>query len=175
MSLPGGMVMSTTAQHVVLSSSQHSLPCPFPPITGEYPVAVPSVIGEETVTGGPGWKIRLHAMEHSYDGALPDSDASRAILDLQSLGTRALLRGREPGDRFQPLGMTNRKKLQDFFIDSRVPRLWRAQVPLLVSEAGIAWIVGHRIAEWAKVNANKSTERNVQRVLVVEYETTEST
>jgi tRNA(Ile)-lysidine synthase len=49
--------------------------------------------------------------------------------------------------------MAQAKKLQDFFTDSRVPRDWRDRVPLLVSEGGIAWVVGWRIAHWAKVRA----------------------
>ena len=61
-------------------------------------------------------------------------------------------RGWRPGDRIQPLGMTGQKKLQDLFTDLRVPRSWRDSVPLLETENGIAWVVGHRIAEWVKVH-----------------------
>jgi hypothetical protein len=42
------------------------------------------------------------------------------------------------------------KKLQDFFTDAKTPRSWRSRVPLLVAEGGIAWVVGYRIADWAK-------------------------
>jgi tRNA(Ile)-lysidine synthase len=55
--------------------------------------------------------------------------------------------------------MTQEKKLQDFFTDARVPRTWRDRVPLLVSDRGIAWVVGYRIAEWAKVIPGASAIR----------------
>jgi tRNA(Ile)-lysidine synthase len=54
--------------------------------------------------------------------------------------------------------MQGRKKLQDLFTDLHVPRLWRDRVPLLVNETGIAWVVGHRIAEWAKAPPDHGEE-----------------
>ena len=48
------------------------------------------------------------------------------------------------------------KKLQDLFTDLQVPRYWRERVPLLDCKRGIAWVVGHRIADWAKVNTDSS-------------------
>ncbi|MCI0794734.1 MAG: tRNA lysidine(34) synthetase TilS, partial [Chloroflexi bacterium] len=53
-------------------------------------------------------------------------------------------------------GMAREKKLQDFFTDAKVPRVWRDRVPLLVSDRGIAWVVGCRIADWAKVEPGDS-------------------
>ena len=67
------------------------------------------------------------------------------------------MRAWRSGDRFQPLGMLSQKKLQDFFVDSKVPRDWRGRVPLVLSERGVAWVVGHRIAEWAKVAHDETT------------------
>ena len=61
------------------------------------------------------------------------------------------VRSRRPGDRFQPLGMLHQKKLQDFMVDSKIPREQRDDVPLLITPRGIAWVVGWRVAEWAKV------------------------
>ena len=56
-----------------------------------------------------------------------------------------IVRGRLPGDWFCPIGMGGRrKKLQDFFVDQKVPRHRRAQVPLVSSTAGIVWVAGYR-------------------------------
>ncbi|MEC9308950.1 MAG: tRNA lysidine(34) synthetase TilS [Chloroflexota bacterium] len=60
------------------------------------------------------------------------------------------------GDRFQPIGMSGQKKLQDFFSDCKVPQQERNQIPVLTVGKDIAWIVGYRIADWAKVIDNKS-------------------
>ena len=95
--------------------------------------------------------------------AIPDEPDSSfkwsAWLDRESLGEELSLRTRLPGDRFQPLGMSREKKLQDFFTDAKVPRTWRDRVPLLVSQRGIAWVAGHRIADWAAIKTGESTNR----------------
>ena len=36
------------------------------------------------------------------------------------------------------------KKLQDYFVDEKVPRGRRDHIPLLTSPKGILWVVGHR-------------------------------
>ena len=59
------------------------------------------------------------------------------------------VRYRNPGDVFQPSGMTNSKKLQDFMVDSKIPRRDRDSIPLIVSSKGIAAVVGWRTADWA--------------------------
>jgi len=53
--------------------------------------------------------------------------------------------------------MRGRKKLQDFFVDARVPRDQRWTVPLVVSGGEIAWVVGFRVDERFKVT--DSTQR----------------
>jgi tRNA(Ile)-lysidine synthase len=73
-------------------------------------------------------------------------------LDAEALGENLFIRTWDAGDRFQPLGMSETKKLQDFFVDEKVPRRRRSRVPLLCTADGrIAWVVGHRIAEPFKV------------------------
>ena len=85
---------------------------------------------------------------------------------LMLLGDKPFIRTWQEGDRFQPLGMSETKKLQDFFVDEKVPRRSRGRVPLLCATDGrIAWVVGHRMAEPFKV-----TERT-RRVLRIKVET----
>ncbi len=72
--------------------------------------------------------------------------------DADALGDGLFVRTWQTGDRFQPLGMISEKKMQDFFVDEKVPRRQRGRVPLLcVADGRIAWVVGHRIAEPFKV------------------------
>jgi tRNA(Ile)-lysidine synthase len=77
---------------------------------------------------------------------------SGAVLDAVAVGRRPFVRTWREGDRFQPLGMKGAKKLQDFFVDEKVPRQNRGRVPLVCATDGrIAWVVGYRIAEPFKV------------------------
>ena len=55
-------------------------------------------------------------------------------------------RNRRPGDWFRPAGLDGRKKLQDYFVDRKVPRERRDAVPLVVDERDrIVWVAGHRL------------------------------
>ena len=48
----------------------------------------------------------------------------------------------------QPLGLAGRKKLQDLFVDRKVPRDERVRVPIVVDAAGrIVWVAGHVVGE----------------------------
>ncbi|MBM3224407.1 MAG: tRNA lysidine(34) synthetase TilS, partial [Candidatus Tectomicrobia bacterium] len=64
------------------------------------------------------------------------------------------------GDRFYPLGAVGSKKLQDFFVDSKIPRGERPYIPLILSDDHIVWVSGHRIAEPFKICA--ATKRVVR-------------
>jgi len=69
----------------------------------------------------------------------------QAIFDYDKITLPLHLRNRRPGDAFLPAGMGGRsKKLQDYFVDSKVPRMQRDLVPLLASGQDIVWVVGMR-------------------------------
>jgi tRNA(Ile)-lysidine synthase len=62
------------------------------------------------------------------------------------------VRSRRPGDRFRPLGAPGVRKLQDFFVDRKVPRAVRDTVPLVVDGRDrIVWVVGQSVAEEFRV------------------------
>lgn len=57
------------------------------------------------------------------------------------------LRPRRPGDRMRPAGAPGRRRLQDVFVDLRVPRMLRAAWPILTTaDDQILWVVGLRVA-----------------------------
>ena len=173
--LPGGLKIHRSYDHMRLTW-EDAVPCPFLPLEEEHSLAMPSVGDlEKTSQAGP-WRVTLRLIESSevpVFGNTPtlrkepliDSSAHNswsAYLDREALGDWLRIRVRQPGDRFQPLGMEGMKKLQDFFTDERVPRGWRDRVPLLVAQPGIAWVVGYRIAHWARVEPEKlGTEKAI--------------
>lgn len=62
-----------------------------------------------------------------------------------------VIRSRQPGDRIAPLGMTGSKKLQDLFVDEKIPEALRATVPVIAHGDVVVWIPGYRIAAEAAV------------------------
>ncbi|MEQ9619273.1 MAG: tRNA lysidine(34) synthetase TilS [Deltaproteobacteria bacterium] len=67
------------------------------------------------------------------------------------------VRSFKPGDRFIPLGMKNRKKLKNYFIDCKIPRFLRYRIPVFTSNGEIMWLGGLRIDERFKLK-NKGKE-----------------
>jgi tRNA(Ile)-lysidine synthase len=141
--LPDGLTLSTQYGRLVLASAQASI-CPLPPLKGTFSIKIP---GE---TDLPGWRVRASIIQElvGCDNGLA------ASFDLNKVGRELTVRQRRPGDRFQPLGMSQAKKLQDFMVDSRIPYSWRDSVPLICSPEQILWVVGWRIDDRAKVTEN---------------------
>ena len=75
----------------------------------------------------------------------------RVVVDADAVTSPLSIRFPRPGDRFHPLGAAGSQKLQDFFVNKKVPRAMRPYVPLVLSGADVLWVVGYRIAEPFKV------------------------
>ncbi len=85
-------------------------------------------------------------------------------LDADAVGVTLTLRCWQPGDRFQPIGMPVAKKLQDIFVDAKIPVALRRRTPLLVAASGeICWPVGYRIGERFKITC---TTRKAFRIRI---------
>ncbi len=152
--LPGGVVLRQEYGQLVLTTIREQS-CPYPELGGETKLFWPTDNGVQIAVPAGNWIITMYAGTASQKpdwGNILSADDWTACLSRQAIGEGATIRGWRPGDRIQPLGMTGQKKLQDLFTDLRVPRSWRDSVPLLETENGIAWVVGHRIAEWVKVH-----------------------
>ena len=62
-----------------------------------------------------------------------------------------VLRTRREGDYLIVSSDSGRKKLKDYLIDEKVPRLRRDHIPLIAQGSHVLWVVGMRISEKAKV------------------------
>jgi tRNA(Ile)-lysidine synthase len=89
-------------------------------------------------------------------GGLPNPRPApgRERLDAEVVGNRVRLRVWQPGDRYRPLGLGHRVKLQDAFTNQKVPRAERQRRVLLSREDGtILWVEGLRLAEEGRLTA----------------------
>lgn len=78
-----------------------------------------------------------------------------------------ILRNREEGDRFTPLGMKGSKKLKSMFIDLKVSKEKRDDIPLICFGEYIGWLVGYRISELFKV------DKNTENIVAIKFESEE--
>jgi len=141
--LPDGLWFSIEYNRYLIARDTAAL-CPLPKLGGAHPLTVPGV------TELPGWKVTAEVFEPGEAPAYAD-DGWTARLDYGVTGPELMVRPRQPGDRFQPLGAGGSRKLNRFLIDEKVPRAWRARVPIVADRDGIVWVAGRRIDERAKV------------------------
>ncbi|MBE7029814.1 MAG: tRNA lysidine(34) synthetase TilS [Ruminococcaceae bacterium] len=92
----------------------------------------------------------------------PAQDA--VFLDAQKLEGKSLfVRNRRKGDRFSPSGMKGTKKLQDFFVDKKIPADKRNAIPLLIADGEIAAVLGHRAS--SRFCADNNTIQKIKIII----------
>jgi len=128
----------------------------LPPLAGEHRLCIPG----ETIF--PGWRVKARILERTVEDL--DESPFTAYMDMDQTGAELRVRTRREGDRFQPLGMSMPKKLQDFMTDAKIPRGWRDRVPLVCAGGQIAWVVGWRIAHPFRVTDS------TRRILEITFE-----
>jgi len=147
--LPSDLVFVTEYDRYLLGSDPAAL-LPFPPLDREFPLRIP---GE---TKGSGWRIQSSVIGRE-ETAVKDGDCFTAFLDFDRTGDELFIGRLQPGDRFQPLGMSQIKKVGKFMIDARIPHAWRERIPIVRMPGQIVWIVGYRIDN--RVRVTESTGR----------------
>ena len=158
LSLPSGLTFSIDYNKFLIGQDPAAL-SPFPVLSVEQALNVP---GESRL---PGWRIRATIVSPpAAEEEEENASSHRAYFDFDRTGNKLLVRRRRPGDRFQPLGMSQTKKLNEFMIDAKIPRPWRQRVPIVCSPEHILWIIGWRIDDRAKVTVK------TKRVLCLEFE-----
>ena len=87
---------------------------------------------------------RVRPLEHP--GVYPKG--TTVLLSRKKLIEPLKVRSRKPGDRFTPMGMSKSKKLKDFLVDRKIPRMIRNRVPILIDgEGDIVWVGGVEISQ----------------------------
>lgn len=56
-----------------------------------------------------------------------------------ALPAGAIVRGRRPGDRLRPRGMRGHRKLQDYYVDRKIPRRLRDAAPVIALGIDVLW------------------------------------
>ena len=173
--LPGGLTFSIEYDRYLIGS-EPALLSPFPVLRAEFPLKLPG----ETLL--PGWRVDATIINREQmvekekaKGTLAPSETTTplplikergikgiglinnlfiAYFDYDKVGNKLVVRPRQPGDRFQPLGMSQPKSVGEFMIDAKIPHAWRGRIPIVCSSQHILWVVGWRIDDRAKVTDN---------------------
>jgi len=140
--LPYGLSFSIEYDRYLLGPDPAAL-SPFPLLDGEFAL---KILGKTRL---PGWQVE--ATVAGREQFAEKHDNLTAYFDRDKVGNKLTVRPRQSGDRFQPLGMSQPKKLGEFMIDAKIPQAWRERVPVVCSPSQIVWVVGWRIDNRVKV------------------------
>lgn len=157
LNLPQGLIFTVGYDQYLINSDPAVL-SRLPVFEGEFVLEIP---GETRFSG---WSVTATIMPREQITAR-DSNFT-AYLDYNKTGSEVGVRCRRSGDRFQPLGMSQHKKVGQFMIDARIPRAWRRRVPIVYSRQHILWVVGYRIDDRVKVG------QDTRQVLCLEFRQT---
>jgi tRNA(Ile)-lysidine synthetase-like protein len=95
------------------------------------------------------WRIRAR---RAGSAIAPPPEPGRETFDARSMGSTAVLRHWQPGDRFQPIGLNRPAMLQDLFTNARVPRAERHERVIATTASGVVfWVEGLRMGAAARV------------------------
>lgn len=88
-------------------------------------------------------------------GILPVAAAGLEVFDAAKVGAKIVLRHWQPGDRFQPIGMSAAVKLQDWFTNQKVPLARRRELIVATTVGGeVFWVEDQRIGERFKLTTD---------------------
>ena len=145
--LPNGIEAYSFNDTTILSFKKD---LPSVNIDVEYIIKIPGI------TNIPGWAINS-SFEKAVDSDFVNNECKTVKVDKRLAGNKVWVRGWQYGDRMQPLGMLGTKKVQDIFVDHKIPKNRRQSMPVICSDQGIIWVAGCGISDWAKVT-DKGTD-----------------
>ena len=110
---------------------------------------VPLSIPGEVTLDNHGWAVSARRLDRmNQESGFGPARGPEVAIASDPLTLPLAIRSRRQGDRFRPLGLTGRKKLQDFLVDRKIPREMRDSLPLVVDGADrIVWVVGESVDE----------------------------
>jgi len=94
-------------------------------------------------------------------GFVQSDSKANGCFDAEKIIFPVTIRKWQSGDIFYPLGMKQKKKLSDFFIDSKLSLFEKESCLIMESEGKIAWIIGKRLDDRFKVTESTKSILNI--------------
>ncbi|MFQ5667828.1 MAG: tRNA lysidine(34) synthetase TilS [Candidatus Binatia bacterium] len=105
-------------------------------------VTVQQLVPGSAVQFESGWCVSAEVVSQPGRTRATAADLWELVADAETVATPLVVRCAQPGDRIQPLGMRGRRKLQDIFVDRKLPRAVRWSRPVVESNGEILWVPG---------------------------------
>jgi tRNA(Ile)-lysidine synthase len=117
------------------------------------------------------YDLETSFLGYSYEITQSDDGVARIIknaeiacLDFDKLRFPLKLRVWSQGDSFFPLGMQHKKKVSDFLIDLKIPRILKDKIVVVESEGKICWIAGYRVDDRFSIKENTTKALYIKKI-----------
>ncbi|MCX7903698.1 MAG: tRNA lysidine(34) synthetase TilS [Caloramator sp.] len=122
----------------------------------EYKINIPGT----TVIGELNLKVSTELIKN--EGTLKDS-AFIKYFDYDKIKGELVVRNRKEGDFIYPKGLNGKKKIKDLFIDNKIPKDKRDEIPLIALGKEILWVYNIRDTKNYKIDENT---KNVLKIKI---------
>lgn len=113
----------------------------------EYSIIIPGTIIIDELN------LKISAELIKNEGSLKDS-AFIKYFDYDKIKGELIVRNRKEGDFIYPKGLNGKKKIKDLFIDSKIPKDKRDEIPLVALGKEILWVYNIRDTKNYKIDEN---------------------
>ena len=147
--LPGDLWLLVDYDRLIVTDDEEIVLDDWPQMAGGQAVKLP-VPGELELGGG--WKIEAKLVDRVDISEIQTAADNWQVFIAIPSGQDLFVRTREPGERFQPLGMNGRSaKLKEVMINRKIGANWRNKWPIVVSDTHLVWLIGHLIDERVRI------------------------
>lgn len=128
------------------------------------PFDIPLAVPGRTVVPRAGLAIEATIIDSPKPARTPPDTV---LIPTDAIAGTLRVRNLRPGDRIIPFGMSGAKKLQDVFVDRKIPRAERALSAVVVDDDRILWVIGVVASEATRViqDTRKAVELRTERVI----------
>ena len=134
--LPGPLLLTIGYNHTFVIGAP-VMPSVPQVMSASTPLAIPGRIQLRN-----GWSLISH-----YATSVPTTIGKwDSYFDADKLDGTLVVRQRQPGDRLWQAGGLGTRKVQDIFVDAKIPREQRDQWPVVATSHAVVWVAGIRMA-----------------------------
>jgi len=152
--LPGETSLLNGYEIVTIADDLGQVPHDLPLLLQDE-LQILSIPGEIKLEGD--WVLQAGRLESFNLAQIENnSDVWQAFVDVQT--DHFFVRGRQAGERFQPLGMEGHStKVKNVMINRKLPSMIRDKWPIVGLQENLIWFVGYQIDERMRVNAHSKS------------------
>jgi tRNA(Ile)-lysidine synthase len=147
--LPGDLWLLVDYDRLIVTDDEEIVLDDWPQMAGGQAVKLP-VPGELELGGG--WKIEAKLVDTVDISEIQTAADNWQVCIAIPSGQDLFVRTREPGERFQPLGMNGRSaKLKEVMVNRKIGASWRKKWPIVANDTHLVWLVGYAIDQRVKI------------------------